>query len=83
MISYECADIYESSGLEGEFCFLHPGFTPSICFPDYTEYYCLDDETDEEFLDRIERSKRVGRNLFKEEWTKDEPEGRPYYDYIR
>lgn len=27
------------------------------------------DETDEIFLDRLERSKRAGRNLFYEEWT--------------
>lgn len=26
------------------------------------------DETEEQFLDRIERSKKAGRNLFYEEW---------------
>ncbi|MDO4281375.1 MAG: hypothetical protein Q4C56_07065 [Peptococcaceae bacterium] len=29
------------------------------------------EETDEIFLDRLERSKAAGRNLFYEEWTRE------------
>ncbi len=37
-------------------------------------YICPLDETDEIFLDRIERSKQAGRNLFFVEW----PEAKPF-----
>ncbi len=37
-------------------------------------YICPMLETDEVFLDRIERSKQAGRNLFFEEW----PEAKPF-----
>ena len=36
-------------------------------------YICPLDETDEIFLDRIERSKQAGRNLFFEEWPEAKP----------
>lgn len=40
---------------------------------DSTEYIMPLDESDEVFLDRIERSKQAGRNLFFEEWEKADP----------
>lgn len=36
-------------------------------------YICPLDETDEVFLDRIERSKQAGKNLFFEEWPEAKP----------
>ena len=36
-------------------------------------YICPLGETDEIFIDRIERSKQAGRNLFFEEWPEAKP----------
>ena len=37
------------------------------------EYVMPYDETEESFIDRIERSKQAGRNLFFEEWEEAKP----------
>lgn len=71
MVSESSFEIYKSSGLEGKCHYTFGGGIPMIDFPDDGDYVGPLDETDEIFLDRIERSKQVGRNLFKEEWKLD------------
>lgn len=47
----------------------------SICTADATASVIQpEDETEDAFLDRIERSRKAGRNLFYEEWPKHEYE---------
>lgn len=72
MISESSLRLYEESGLEGQCMFVLPSCKPMIGFPDGLTYEAPWTETDEEFLDRIDRSKKVGRNLFREEWELDE-----------
>lgn len=66
-------DAYEASGLDGELAFLN-SVTLAVCFPDETSYMAPHGETNADVLDRIERSKKAGRNLFIEEWEQWEPE---------
>ena len=67
-------EAYEASGLDGHFMYLEPGGEPSVHFPNGDAFVAPHDETMEAFLDRIERSKKAGRNLFFEEWEFWEPE---------
>ena len=73
MLTEKCFEAYEASGLDGYLMILMPD-RDSVNFDDDSTYVPDSNETEEVILDRIERSKKAGRNLFKEEWELWEPE---------
>ena len=78
MLTQKCFEAYAASGLDGSLGVLMPN-GDSVIFEDDTTYVPESNETEEQILDRIERSKKAGRNLFKEEWELWEPD--PNLDY--
>ena len=66
-LSDKCVELYRDQYPEDSCGFLVPGCCFKIENED-TMYIQLENETDELFKDRLERSKMAGRNLFYEEW---------------
>lgn len=71
MISESSLKAYMAAGFEGDCSLVPPVGMAMISFPDGKTYMATTDETDEEFLDRLERSKKAGRDLIREEWELD------------
>lgn len=67
MVTRKCIEAYKASGLDGQLGIMIPDWD-SVTFDDGTAYVAPNSETEHETLDRIERSKKAGRNLFREEW---------------
>lgn len=80
MIHEESMYKYREQYPEEECFFWEPSCNLCIVNADGEERLSPTYETDEEFLDRLERSKQAGRNLFYEEWT-TVPEYRPGAKY--
>ena len=72
MLTQKCREAYAASGLDGDMGIMMP-CTDSVFFEDGGIYVPPRSESEEEILDRIARSKKAGRNLFKEEWVKWHP----------
>ena len=70
MISWESIKKYRKVFNTDSCGYNEPGYGEVLVIDDTTEkgYISTWEETDEEFLDRIERSLKAGRNLFYEEW---------------
>lgn len=67
-------EAYEAAGLDGSLGISVPD-TLSVYFEeDDSEYVPSEDVTEADVLDLIERSRKAGRNLFKEEWELFKPE---------
>ena len=61
-------EAYAASVLDGSMVVFEPTQL-TVYFENTDESYAWPEgETEAKFLDRIERSKKAGRNLFKEEW---------------
>ncbi len=66
-LTIRCVDAYKEQ-YPDDHCFIHitgGGVNIETKHKTYRQPY---DETEEEFFDRLERSRKVGRNLFYEEW---------------
>ena len=72
MVTMKCVKAYEAAGLDGRMMILMPDM--DCVSYGRASYVPTRDETEAQILDRIERSKKAGRNLFFEEWELWEPE---------
>lgn len=79
MISIENIALYREQFATNRCAYLEPDLFMRIGIEDENgdTHIQPKDETDEIFLDRLERSKAAGRNLFFEEWEKFEFEYDP------
>lgn len=73
MISSKSIDLYRRQYPEDEIINVIPSCFCSISNADRTMHVRepYDGEADEIFLDRLERSKKAGKNLFFEEWEEE------------
>lgn len=72
MLTSKCVWAYREQFGTKKCAFAEPGSQIMIFNPDTGKYHISPfDETEEEFKDRLERSKRENRNLFFEEWDED------------
>lgn len=77
MFTMRAFEAYEQSGLDGGLGILSPSMTSVYFEEDGSLYVAPYGETEADILDRIERSKKAGRNLFKEEWELHDQEYEP------
>lgn len=68
MISFECMDAYRKQYPQDECAPEEPGDVMITRSFDRQSFVPPKDETNEIFMDRLERSKKADRNLFYEEW---------------
>ena len=69
MLTSKCIWAYREQFVDSECAFAEPSSNIFAVDPDTRKTYISSGyETDEEFFDRLERSKREHRNLFFEEW---------------
>ena len=68
-LSHNCLIAYHKQFPKGDCGFDDPSGKVGITDPKNDTYYLQPDgETDESFMDRLERSKKAERNLFYKEW---------------
>lgn len=69
MLTSKCVWAYREQFGTNECAFAEPSCSIMVLNPDTMKYHISPyNETEEEFMDRLERSKRENRNLFFEEW---------------
>lgn len=69
MLTSKCVLAYREQFDTYDCAFAEPSCNIMVVDPDTGKYHISPyNETDEEFMDRLERSKREHRNLFFEEW---------------
>ncbi len=73
-LSEKCVELYIDQYPDDHCGFQVPGYYFKIEHEE-TMYIQPETETDESFVDRLERSRNAGRNLFYEEWDIFEYDG--------
>lgn len=69
MLTSKCVWAYREQFDTNKCMFAEPGNEIMVINPDTGKYHISPyNETEEEFMDRLERSKRENRNLYFEEW---------------
>lgn len=77
-LSEHCIELYSSQYPDDHCGFQVPGYYFKIEHEE-TMYIQPETETDESFVDRLERSKKKRRNLFYEEWKSFEYDNENVY----
>ena len=81
-ISWEAMGKYYDTFKDAEAGYLVPDGKVVVVNPNTGESYIpYEDETEEKFLDRINRSVKAGRNLFFEEWQENDEQFDPDVEY--